>query len=40
MYKLARTHHLERLHRAVFLACMTLSVSESALAAKMQITKT
>ena len=39
MYKLARSHHLERLHRAVFLACITLSVSESALAAKMQITK-
>ena len=39
MYKLARSHHLERLHRAVFLACITLSVSESAFAEKMQMAK-
>ena len=39
MYKLERLHHIGRLHRAVILACMTLSVSESAFAAKMQITK-
>ncbi|MDI1298395.1 TolC family outer membrane protein [Methylotenera sp.] len=39
MNKLARTRHLNRLHRAIFLACITLSVSESVFAAKMLATK-
>ncbi|MDI1308880.1 MAG: TolC family outer membrane protein [Methylotenera sp.] len=34
MDKLVRSYHVKRLHRAIFLACITLSISQSAFAAQ------
>jgi outer membrane protein len=39
MYSLERLQHFKRLHRVVFLACVALSISEPAFAAKMQVSE-